>query len=107
MNYRIVVTKQADRDLRQAYRWWARNRSSQQAHDWLDGFAKAVHLVGENPERFPLAHEDESFSSELRHFTYGLAKYPTHRGVFTIRRDSLIILRVRHLTRKWFALEGV
>ncbi len=107
MSYRILVTEQARRDLRQSCRWWARNRSSEQAQEWFEGFVKALYSVGENPERFPLAHEDGAFSSELRQFGYGLAKHPTHRAVFTIQSDTILILRVRHLARKWFALEGV
>ena len=107
MSYRILFTEQAHRDLRQACEWWVRNGSTEQAGDWFDGFAKAVYLVSENPERFPLAREDGSFSSELRQFSYGLAKHPTHRAVFTVRGNTILVLRVRHLARKWFALEGV
>ena len=107
MSYRILVTEQAHRDLRQACGWWVRNHSSERAGEWFDGFARAVQLVGENPERFPLAHEDGAFSSQIRQFSYGLAKHPTHRAVFTIRRSTILVLRVRHLARKWFAIEGV
>ena len=107
MSYRILVTEQAHRDLWRACRWWARNRSPQQADEWFDGFAKAVHLAGKNPERFPSAHEDDSFSSDVRQFSYGLAKHATHRAVFAIRGNALLILRVRDLSRKWFALEGM
>lgn len=107
MSYRILTTEQAQRDLRQACKWWARNLSSEQADEWFDGFARALYLVGENPERFPLAHENGAFSCELRQFTYGLAKHPTHRVVFTIRRGTILVVRIRHLARKWFAIEGV
>ena len=107
MNYRILVTEQARRDLWKACKWWVQNRSSERADEWLKGFVRAVHSVGENPERFPLAHEDGAFFSGLRQLNYGLAKHPTHRALFTVRRDTVLILRVRHLARKWFALEGV
>jgi plasmid stabilization system protein ParE len=107
MSYRILVTEQAHRDLRKACGWWVQNRSPQQADEWFEGFARAVYLVSEDPERFPLVHENEAFSAELRQFSYGPAKHATHRAVFTIRDDTFLILRVRNLARKWFAIEGV
>ncbi len=107
MKYRILVTDQAHHDLRQACKWWVRNRSSEQADQWFHGFSEAVRSVSENPERFPPAHEDGAFSSELQHFSYGLGKHPTHRVLFTLEDDKLLILRVRNLARKWFAIEGV
>jgi plasmid stabilization system protein ParE len=107
MSYRILITDQAHHDLRQACKWWVRNRSPEEAGEWFDGFSDAVNSVGEHPERFPMAHEDEAFSSELQHFSYGLGKHPTHRVVFTVRQGALLILRVRHLAWKWFAIQGV
>lgn len=107
MSYRILITNQAHRDLQLACKWWVRNHSSERADEWFDGFARAVYLVSENPERFPLAGEDDIFSPEIREFSYGPGKHPTHRAVFTIDEGAILILRVRHLARKWFALEGV
>ena len=107
MSYRILVTERARRDLQQACRWWVHNRSTEQAEEWFAGLLRAVYSAGENPQRFPLAQESRVLSRELRQINYGLAKQPTHRAVFVVEPDVVLVLRVRHLAWKWFAIDGV
>ena len=54
----------------------------------------------QNPSRFPLAFENDQFPYELRQQNYGLGSNPTHRAIFTIRNNVVLILRIRHLAQR-------
>jgi hypothetical protein len=43
-----------------------------------------------------LASENDEFSYELRELHYGLGLHPTHRAVFTIVSDIVVVLTIRH-----------
>jgi plasmid stabilization system protein ParE len=103
MTYRVLLTENARRDLEAACAWWAENRSHEQAERWYTGFAAAIRSLRENPQRCARAQESEALSVELRQLNYGLGRRPTHRAVFTIRKDVVVVLRVRHLAQDQFA----
>jgi plasmid stabilization system protein ParE len=99
MTYRVLLTERARRDLEAACTWWAQNRSHEQAQRWYAGFAAAIRSLRQNPERCPRAQENEILPCELRQLNYGVGRRPTHRAVFTIREDEVLVLRVRHLAQ--------
>ena len=107
MNYRVLLTDRAHEDLRNACAWWAENRSFDQAQQWYEGFAKAFDSLARNPERCPLAQENHDFSYELRQLNYGIGRRATHRAVFVIRPETVLVLRVRHLAQKLLLPEDV
>lgn len=53
----------------------------------------------QDPARRPLAPENDHFPYELRQLNYGLGSQATHRAVFTIRDNVVLILRIRHLAQ--------
>ena len=87
-------------EIDQAHKWWAENRSPQQADRWYVGFVKELLTLEYNPERFPLAAENPFFPYEIRQLNYGLGVKLTHRALFTISPDAVIVLRIRHLAQK-------
>jgi plasmid stabilization system protein ParE len=96
MTYHIRFTARADRELNAAADWWAQHRSPQQAARWYTGFSEAIYSLAENPHRCPLARENDCYPFEIREVHYGLGSHPTHRAVFTIRLDAVVILTIRH-----------
>lgn len=96
MTYRVVLTRQADFELEAAADWWALHRSRAQAARWYAGFSDAIAALAENPERCPLARENGLFPYEIRELYYGLGPRPTHRAVFTMRPDVVLVLAIRH-----------
>jgi plasmid stabilization system protein ParE len=100
MSRQVLLTDRAHADLLQACAWWAENRSAQQAERWYDGFAEAIRCLATDPERCPLAPESSAFPYALRQLNYGVGRRPTHRAIFVVRPDSVLILRVRHLAQQ-------
>ncbi|HUT88154.1 MAG TPA: type II toxin-antitoxin system RelE/ParE family toxin [Thermoguttaceae bacterium] len=107
MIHQVFLTDRAHRDLLEACTWWAENRSAEQAERWYDGFAKAILSLATAPERCPLAPENQVLPYEIRQLNSGLVRRPTHRAIFTIRPNMVLILRVRHLAQKPLSPEDV
>ena len=99
MTYEVFLTDKAARQLESAARWWAENRSVDQAQRWYDGFLAAIRSLAKNPAQFPLAPESDSFPFETRQLVYGLTRRKTHRAIFAVRPDRVVVYAVRHLAQ--------
>ena len=100
MSRRVILTEPAERELLEAAEWWARNRSVDQSTRWYEGFQDALATLRDNPDRRPLARENPKFPFELRELNYGLSSHPTHRALFTIRPDIVLVLTIRHTAQQ-------
>jgi|SRR5581483_2558356 len=100
MSYRVVITEQAEREMQSAFNWWAEHRSKRQADRWYAGMAKAIANLSENPERYSQSGERDHFAYEIRDLLFGLGRRPTHRAVFTIRGEDVVVLTVRHVAQQ-------
>jgi plasmid stabilization system protein ParE len=103
----LVVTEPADRDIQEAFEWWRDHRSSEEAARWYDQIVRAIETLREAPERCPLARESELHPKGLRELHFGVSRRPTHRIVFTIDGDTVIVLRVRHSARRDLTLDDL
>jgi plasmid stabilization system protein ParE len=99
MTYAVVITEQAAREMEDAAEWWARERSAEQAERWYSGIRQAISGLAEQPQRRPLAAENVDFSYELRELHFGLGSRPTHRAVFAIVKQTVVVLAVRHVAQ--------
>ena len=107
MSLPVVVQPEAEDTLFQSAAWWAKHRSVDQAERWFDGFVATIYTLGDNPERHPVARENDKFPYEIRELNYGLGSHPTHRAVFTIRPDAVVVLTTRHLAQRDITLDDI
>jgi plasmid stabilization system protein ParE len=105
--HEVILTDRAQDELDRSHDWWAENRSPQQADRWYVGFVKEMLTLEENPERCPLAPENELFPYEVRQLNYGLGARPTHRALYTVRLKEVVILRVRHHAQRPLTVDDV
>ncbi len=96
----VVLTDRAHADLEAAYSWWAEHRSREQAANWYNKFAEAIESLADQPERYSLSHESSRFPFQIRDLRFGIGKRATHRAVFTIRKDMVLVLAIRHLAQR-------
>jgi plasmid stabilization system protein ParE len=100
MSFLVVITEQAQREMQSAFNWWAEHRSIRQAHQWYAGLAKAIADLSENPERHSQSRERDGFAYEIRDLLFGLGRRSTHRAIFTIRGEQVVVLTVRHVAQQ-------
>lgn|SRR5665213_2056062 len=98
MKFRVVVTPNAERDLRQSYAF-IRTDSRAAASRWLRAARKAMHSLGRNPLRCPLAPESGAFDEPIRELLYGRGNRGTYRVLFVVEQTTVYILHVRHGSR--------
>ena len=84
--------------------WWAEHRSQSEASRWLSGLESAINSLGDDPDRYPLAAESDAFDFPLRQLNYGVSRHPTHRVLFAVHADRVLIYAVRHLAQQELAL---
>jgi plasmid stabilization system protein ParE len=95
----LIIDPRARDQLTEAFSWWADHRSSEQAGRWLAGIERAISRLEENADQHPLAAESRRFPEEVRQLNFGLGRRPTHRILFSIRRDSIYVFSVRHVAQ--------
>ena len=100
MTHVVVLTDRAHAEMEAAYLWWAEHRSQTQAARWYNTFADAIESLATHPDRYPLSRENDRFPDEIRDLSFGIGRRRTHRAVFTIRQDMVLVLAVRHLAQQ-------
>ena len=100
MTYRVTILPLAKRQLFEQALWWSENRSAEQAFRWLEGFEKALESLADHPERWGVARENDAFDVVIRELHYGLRNRATHRAVFEIRGDEVLVYSIRHLAQR-------
>ena len=100
MSRRVVITEQAEREMQSAFAWWAEHRSKRQADRWYAGLAKSIANLSENAERHSQSRERDRFAYEIRDLLFGLGRRPTHRAVFAIRGEEVVVLTIRHVAQQ-------
>jgi plasmid stabilization system protein ParE len=87
--------------------WWARNRSVDQALRWVDGFEVELESLAASPDRCAIARENDAVPVEIRELHYGVKGKATHRAIFEIRDDEIIVFAVRHLAQSDIGPEDI
>lgn len=99
-NYPVIVDPRVDRQLDDAYIWWAKNRSPEQAGRWYRGISTRIRALASTADRYGVARENDRFPYEVRQMLIGRGRNFTHRVLFTIRTDSVYVLAVRHVSQR-------
>lgn len=107
MKYRVFVLPVAEDQIVASALWWAEHRSTEQASRWLEGFETAIAGLCADPESLPLAREDHLFPFHVRQLDYGLGTKKTHRAIFEVRGDDVLVFSVRHLHQRDISPEDV
>jgi plasmid stabilization system protein ParE len=97
MNFRVVIQPDAEAEVEEAFNYIAA-RSRDYAVPWLRGLYKAVATLEKFPPRCGVAPEGKYFKEEIRQYLYGRSRH-RYRILFTIHRDEVQVLHVRHAAR--------
>ncbi len=95
MKYRVIVTPEAEADLRIAY-GYIRRDSPDAARAWIKAVRTKIASLATHPERARFAPESTSFSQPIRELLHGGGNRGTYRILFVILDHSVFVLKVRH-----------
>ena len=107
MTYEVALTEKAQAQLEAAYAWWAEHHSIEQAARWYDAFAGALVTLADNPQRCARSAESPNFPYEIRDLHFGLGRKPSHRAVFAIRENLVLVLAIRHTAQREITAEDI
>jgi plasmid stabilization system protein ParE len=99
MRYEVVVTERACQQLDSGCEWYAA-QSPELAAEWYNGFIDALLGLEHNPERFGFAHESQRVGLPIRELLDGIGRRKTHRGLFAVRPDRVVIYAIRHVAQQ-------
>jgi plasmid stabilization system protein ParE len=97
MTYRVIVLPGAEADMANAVDWIAED-SPVAAARWLEGIRQAISTLSEMSSRCPVAGDDFGSEVIVRQLFYGRRRN-RYRILFTVKGDTVQILRVRHGAR--------
>ena len=96
MSYRIRTTRRWEADVRSTLDWIDRvQRRPQEAEEWFEALQDAMDSLARLPQRCPLAPESERSDLEIRQLLFF-----SHRVLFTILPEEVVVLQVRHASRE-------
>jgi len=97
--FTVKLTSRAEQDITQNADWWEAYRSKEQADRWYQGIYKAMQSLSSQPARCGTAPEASELGLPLRHLLFGISRRATHRVLFRIEGDDVIIYRVLHMSQ--------
>ena len=103
----VRTTTRAKRDMHRVYNWYRKNASQREADRWYNGIMRSLDQLKRDPDRFSVIHEDDEFGVEFREMLYGSGRRKTHRVIFAIRPDAVIVHAVRHFAQDDLTLDDL
>jgi plasmid stabilization system protein ParE len=95
MRYRVVITPEAETDLRSAASYIRRD-NPRAARAWLKGARQRIKSLAQFPGRCSLAPESASFVEPIRELFYGHGNGGTYRILFVVLNNTVFVLHIRH-----------
>lgn len=95
MKRRVIITGLAEADALSNHQWWGENRSIEQANRWLEGLYATMLGLATTAGSQTLATEIVLRKAGIRQATFGLGSRPSHRIIYGIEGEQVIIYRVR------------
>jgi plasmid stabilization system protein ParE len=86
---------------------WYKARSLEAARKWLAAVELALDKLEEDPYRYPRAAEDDLFPTPLYQYAFGGGRKLTHRMVYVIRPQAVVVHAIRHLSQDALSLDDL
>lgn len=98
MSYEVAYAPNAIREVEDIY-LWIKCRAPLSADRWRDDFIAKAESLSKDPTSHRLAPENSKFTCEIRQLLFRKRR-SQFRIIFTIKEDKVIILTVRHHSRR-------
>ena len=98
MSLRVVVSHQAEEQIDAALSWIAEN-SGDLAARWYEQLMAVLAGLGQHPQKYAIAAEEELQYHEVREMLFGRRKN-VYRVLYRVESDTVRILAIIHGRRK-------
>ena len=99
MAFRVELSDRAQADIAAIYDWFLSQQAGPAGERWFLGLREAIASLSTLPTRCPVSPESGEVPVEVRQLLYG-RKPHVYRILFTIERDVVQILHIRHGRRR-------
>lgn len=98
--YTLVFAPQAQEDLENVVEWLSA-KAPEKVSEWIASLRADIDTLRTMPERCPYAPENGLWGNEeLRQLLF--LRYPSkYRVIFTVHKDTVRILHIRHGSRRY------
>lgn len=94
MNYKLIVSDRAERDVDKHYLWLAK-RTSTGGGRWYSKYCVTLESIRVAPERDPIARESRKFAYVIRERLFKTRRGLRYRILFAVIGDEIHVLCVR------------
>lgn len=99
-------TRQATAAFDESLEWY-KVRSLEAARKWVAAVELALDKLETDPHRYPRASEDGLFTAPLHQYAFSGGRKLTHRMVYVIRPQAVIVHAIRHLSQDALSLDDL
>jgi plasmid stabilization system protein ParE len=103
----VYLASKALADIEHCRAWWAEHRSAEQAERWHVACEQAMDSLPSRATNCSRARESVNSPVELRQLAFGVGRRPTHRLVFAIRPEKIVLYRVTHLAQEDLSIDEI
>ena len=100
MLFEVRISDLADADIQNAFDWWKENRDVNQAESWYVDILTAIASLSTMPQRCVVVRGTERFDRDVHQLLFGISSKPTHRILFGIEGNQVIVFRVRGMRQR-------
>lgn len=106
MKTRVLLTANAEAQLAEAVSWYVRHDRSVAAR-WQAGFGALIRRLPRIAKRASPIPESEHFPVKMQQVEFGLGRTKSHRVVFVVRPEAIVVYAIRHLAQDEFTPRDV
>jgi plasmid stabilization system protein ParE len=99
MRFQVELTAEAEREANAILEWLLSQGAGDTGVRWFSALTDAIESLANSPQRCSFAPENYLFPFEVRQLLYGRASQ-VYRILFTIERETVYILHIRHGRRQ-------
>jgi plasmid stabilization system protein ParE len=104
--YEVEFVRRAVADFNEAVDWYSK-RSIDAADKWITAVEKALDALEQNPQQFPRAREESELGIALHEHAFGAGRRLTHRLIFAIRPNKVVVYAVHHASRRDLTIDDL
>ncbi len=98
--FEVSISDRADADIQNAFEWWGDNYDRDQAKRWYFEILKAISSLSKMPRRCVVVRGTARFGREVHQLLFGMSSKPTHRILFGIDGNQVVVFRVRGIRQR-------